>query len=186
MPVTAHSSLVVQVEGEEGYYVVGRANQISGFGYVDTGIDKVAGQKLGHPIVGAAVDPGGVGLLTVSSNGAVFTFGEAPNYGSALGKKLHAPIVGIAAHTTSLPSAKGSLIDGYWLVSSAGAIFTYGKAHYYGSVGGHLQTPIVGMALTSDEAGYWLATGGGGVLSYGDARNLGSMGGKHLRAPSLR
>src|SRR6202035_4938668 len=67
---------------------------------------------------------------------------------------------------------------GYHLVGGDGGIFSYGDAHFYGSMGGqHLNSPIVGMAATPDGGGYWEVAADGGVFSFGDAVFYGSRGG---------
>jgi hypothetical protein len=43
------------------------------------------------------------------------------------GMHLNMPIVGMAATATG---------NGYWLVASDGGIFTFGDAHFHGSVAG--------------------------------------------------
>ena len=114
------------------------------------------------------------GEWLVASDGGVFSMGGAPFYGSAGGKWLAAPIVGIA------PTPSGY---GYWEDASDGGIFSYGDAAFYGSMGGkHLNAPIVGMATTPDGKGYWEVASDGGIFSYGDAHFYGSTGGLHLNA----
>ncbi|MGO9875528.1 MAG: FG-GAP repeat domain-containing protein [Acidimicrobiia bacterium] len=89
---------------------------------------------------------------------------------------------GNAAHTGSPSTAPANA--GYWLVSSAGGIFSYGNAHYYGSTGAwHLRQPIVGMAATPSGRGYWLVARNGAVFSFGDAHWYGSASAKHLSQP---
>jgi hypothetical protein len=74
--------------------------------------------------------------------------------------------------------------DGYWAVSSAGAVTAEGDAVSYGSlVGTTLTAPIVGMAATHDGGGYWLVASDGGIFAFGDAVFHGSMGGHFLTAP---
>ena len=88
---------------------------------------------------------------------------------------LNAPIVGMAATSDN---------GGYWTVGSDGGIFSFGDAHFYGSMGGkHLNAPIVGMSAGPDSGGYWMVASDGGLFSFGDAHFHGSMGGKHLNAP---
>ena len=88
---------------------------------------------------------------------------------------LNAPIVGMAATPNG---------GGYWNVASDGGIFSFGNAHFYGSMGGHpLNQPIVGMAATPDGRGYWEVASDGGIFSFGDAQFYGSMGGHPLNAP---
>ncbi len=74
--------------------------------------------------------------------------------------------------------------DGYWLVASDGSVYTFGNAHFYGSMGGqHLKSPITGIVATADAHGYWLVAQDGGVFSFGNAAFEGSLGSRTLRAP---
>lgn len=74
--------------------------------------------------------------------------------------------------------------SGYWVVSSAGAVYPFGNAQSFGSmVGKTLNAPVIGMAPTSDGNGYWLVAGDGGIFSFGDAKFYGSTGNYHLWAP---
>jgi hypothetical protein len=73
--------------------------------------------------IARAAQPGGTGgYWLVKSNGAVYNFGTAANYGSMANKHLNAPIVNIVA----APNGKG-----YWLVGSDGGVFAFGSAHFY-------------------------------------------------------
>ena len=83
---------------------------------------------------------------------------------------------------TSVGASGG--IGGYWLVAVDGGIFSFGNAHFYGSMGGRpLNAPIVGMTATSDSRGYWEDASDGGIFSFGDAPFYGSMGGRPLNQP---
>ena len=73
---------------------------------------------------------------------------------------------------------------GYYETAADGGIFSFGAAHYYGSMGGKpLNAPIVAMATTFHGLGYWLGAADGGVFAYGNAGFFGSMGGRHLNKP---
>lgn len=127
------------------------------------------------PVVGMASTPDGKGYWEVSSDGNVYNFGDAGNYGSELGNPLTRPVVGMA-----------STLDGkgYWLVATDGGIFSFGDAQFYGSTGNiHLNQPIVGMTSTADGKGYWFVASDGGIFSYGDATFQGSMGATPLNQP---
>jgi hypothetical protein len=122
-----------------------------------------------------AITPDGNGYWVATANGDVSAFGDAPSYGSLVGKPLNQPIVGMAA----TPDGKG-----YWLVAADGGVFAYGDAHFYGSEGGHhLNQPVVGMVATPDGKGYWLVAADGGIFTFGTARFFGSTGGEHLNRP---
>ena len=95
-------------------------------------------EPLNKPIVGMASTPDGRGYWLVASDGGIFSYGDAPFYGSTGGSPSTEPIVGMA------PTPDGR---GYWLVASDGGIFSYGDAFFYGSAGGTpLNRPVVGMA----------------------------------------
>jgi hypothetical protein len=68
----------------------------------------------------------------------VFSFGDAPFYGSMGGTPLNAPVVGIAA----TPDGKG-----YWLAAWDGGVFSFGSALFEGSMAGKIMNaPVVGIA----------------------------------------
>ncbi len=109
-----------------------------------------------------------------ASNGAVYAFGGAPQYGTMAHTTLSQPVVGMASTGTG---------GGYWMVASDGGIFTFGNARFHGSMGGsHLNQPIVAMALDPATGGYWEVASDGGIFSF-NAPFFGSMGGSHLNQP---
>ncbi len=115
------------------------------------------------------------GYRVVTSDGGVFTFGDASFHGSTGGITLNRPVVA----TASTPSGKG-----YWLFASDGGVFTFGDAPFLGSTGGmNLNKPIVAAAATPTGGGYWLFASDGGVFTFGDAPFLGSTGSVHLNRP---
>ena len=78
------------------------------------------------------------GYWLVAPDGGVFSFGDAPFYGSAGNVALERPVVGVAA----TPSGHG-----YWLVASDGGVFSFGDAAFYGSAGNvALKQPIAGIS----------------------------------------
>jgi hypothetical protein len=79
---------------------------------------------LNKPIVGMATTPDGKGYWLVAADGGVFTYGDAPFYGSMGAMHLNKPIVGMA----TTPDGKG-----YWLVAADGGVFTFGDARFYGA-----------------------------------------------------
>ena len=84
--------------------------------------------------------------------------------------------------TTALPRKIVGIANtadgkGYWLVGNDGGVFSYGDAHFYGSLPSRGITPaaaIVGIAATHDHKGYWLVGADGGVFGFGDAHFYGS------------
>ena len=117
------------------------------------------------------------GYDLVGSDGGIFTFGDAPFYGSTGSLKLQRPVTGIT------PTADHG---GYWLVASDGGVFTFGDAGFYGSIPGlglapsgssnsdRLNAPIVGMVPSADGGGYFMVAADGGVFAFGDAKFEGS------------
>ncbi len=169
-----------------GYWSAGADGSVHAFGSAMSH-GSLAGTALNAPIVGLAPTADQGGYWMAASDGGVFSFGDAVYHGSMGGTHLNAPIVGIAA-TPYQQTAPGGQPNpagkGYWLVASDGGVFSFGDAHYYGSMGGkHLNAPIVGMAPTSDGHGYWLVAADGGVFAFGDATFHGSTGSLTLNAP---
>lgn len=116
-----------------------------------------------------------LGYWLVAKDGGIFSFGDAPFYGSTGNITLNKPIVGMAA----TPSG-----NGYWFVASDGGIFAYGDAPFFGSTGNiTLNKPIVGMAVTPSGNGYWLVATDGGIFAFGDAPFYGSTGAIVLNKP---
>ncbi len=86
---------------------------------------------------GSAQNPAGEGYWVATSDGGVFTYGNAKFYGSMAGKKLRAPITDI------VPSPTG---QGYWLVAEDGGVFTFGDATFFGSPANVANSPTVAIA----------------------------------------
>lgn len=163
------------------YSSSGTVSGISGAVDMDVFNGNIAGLVVGSTVttptnrVGMARSHDGQGYWIVASDGGVFSFGNAPFYGSMGGQHLNAPVVGMAARPQG---------DGYWLVGSDGGVFSFGAAGFHGSMGGqHLNAPIVGICSTADGGGYWLVGADGGIFTFGNAPYHGSMGGQHINAP---
>lgn len=128
-------------------------------------------QALSALIVAAVILLGGDPAAAAVAGGDVIAYG-APDHGSTEGVLLNAPVVDLAA------SPDGS---GYWEVASDGGVFSFGRAHYAGSLGAiPLNQPIVAIAPTPSGRGYWLAAADGGIFTFGDAPFLGSTGDRRL------
>ncbi len=81
--------------------------------------------------------PSGHGYWLVAADGGIFTFGDAPFFGSTGNIRLNSPIVGMT------PTPDG---QGYWFTASDGGVFSYGDAPFFGSLGGPGIDDVVGMA----------------------------------------
>jgi Phage tail lysozyme len=84
----------------------------------------------------------------------------------------------LAAYSYGTPTTATQIVrnpagSGYWLLSAAGGVYSYGGAHFSGSAAGQSyfsgQT-AVGMAATPDGNGYWIVSSSGAVYAYGDAK----------------
>ncbi len=83
--------------------------------------------------------------------------------------------------------------NGYTVITADGNAFTFGlpffgtrsvrAAALVGPLGGLLNAPVVGAAVTPTQNGYWMTAADGGVFSFGDAAFFGSMGGSPLNKP---
>lgn len=117
----------------------------------------------------------GLGYWLLGADGGVFSFGNAPFFGSTGDMTLNAPVMAMAP----TPSK-----DGYWLLARDGGVFAFGGAGFFGSTGDQvLNSPIVGMVPTPTGKGYWLFAEDGGVFAFGDAPFHGSAGGAGATAP---
>ena len=124
---------------------------------------------------GAASGTSGSGYWLFGTDGAVYPFGTAANYGDLRKLNLWQPVVSAEA----TPDKKG-----YWMLGLDGGVFAFGHAHFYGSLGGiKLWSPVNDFATTPSGKGYWLSAGDGGIFTFGDAHFYGSLGGVKLTAP---
>jgi len=161
-PVAAHDTALPQ-PASDNFWLTTPGGALYSFGVPSYG---APGNPLNRPIVGASATGDRQGYWLVASDGGVFSYGDAPFFGSTGNIHLNRPIVGMAPS----PDAKG-----YWLVASDGGVFAFGDAGFYGSTGSlTLNRPIVGMAPTPDAKGYWLVASDGGVFAFGDAGFYGS------------
>ena len=117
---------------------------------------------------GIASTPDGNGYWITTTDGAVYPFGDARDFGSMAGHHLNGPVDGI------VPTADGG---GYWLVATDGGVFAFGDAAFSGSTGAHpYPSPVVGLANDPDGTGYWTVAQNGKVFAFGAAPVKGSLG----------
>ncbi|HUY86845.1 MAG TPA: protease pro-enzyme activation domain-containing protein [Acidimicrobiales bacterium] len=113
-------------------------------------------------LCGTAQPPGtGAGYWMLSSDGTVYQFGAAINYGSANG-------IGTAAGIA--PESGGT---GYWVVSTSGTVRAFGSAATL-TLSANVTGTVVSIAATPDGKGFWLATSVGQIVTAGDAKSFGS------------
>jgi peptidoglycan hydrolase-like protein with peptidoglycan-binding domain len=114
------------------------------------------------------------GAALTGHDGMVYAFGSAGFYGSTQNLTVANPVVAMA------PTASG---NGYWLVGSDGAVYSF-HAPYFGGINGfHLNAPVVGITATPSGKGYWLVTADGLVAGLGDAKVYGTLANKRLNSP---
>jgi hypothetical protein len=115
--------------------------------------------------------------------GTVDPYGDAVSYGDTAKLLMQDPQQG-AFHGSPVAMAATADGKGYWEVYSDGGVFSFGDAHFYGSMAGRvLAQNIVGITATADGKGYWLVARDGGVFAFGDARFAGSAAGIPLQSP---
>jgi hypothetical protein len=139
------------------------------------GAPGIVGTSLDAPIVAMSSTPSGQGAWLVSSDGQIFTLGDAKSFGSTVGMNLSSPVVGIASTTDG---------GGYWVVAANGGVFAFGDASFEGSLAArNLGSPVVGMVGMPTGGGYWLVARDGGIFAFGSAPFEGSVWASHDHSP---
>jgi len=139
-----------------------------------------------------ASTPDGNGYWIMNSvTGAIFSFGNAHDFGSPQAKFADVSPEFRPVMKQIVSTADGK---GYWVyeigASDTGTIDHFGDAGFFGdttTLAVHSQTGFngrpVGIAATADGKGYWEVHSDGGVFAFGDARFVGSMAARPLAAP---
>ncbi len=161
-----------------------------------TGYDVFVGaapdQEWPTPVNGTTLVTGTSYLVTGLTTGQTYYFtvqavgpgGRSPvsNEVSATPVNAYVPL-GMAPGPVVSMAATGDG-NGYWMVTSSGAVSAHGSAQDYGSASSlDLAAPIVQIVSTPDGEGYWLVAADGGVFAYGDAAYEGSAAGLEINAP---
>ena len=195
-----------------GYWLLGADGGVFSFGDATFfgSLPGLLGRAAPNPMTSIVAAPDGGGYWIVGTDGGVFTFGDAAFYGSLPGLHITpnparvADSVAFHAYAASQEVFLAPTPDahGYWLVDSAGDVYTFGDAGFYGSlpgvlsssarlspndvVTGHQATiPVTGFAATADGHGYWMATNDGSIYTFGDAKAYGSLSSIGLTPPPI-
>ena len=133
--------------------------------------------------------------FTGLTNGTAYTFAvKATNAAGAGASASSAPVTPSlppplppappAPAPSTGPQPPPAASQGYWLASSAGAVYPFGAAGFFGSMAGsHLNQPVVGIAATPSGQGYWMTATDGGIFNFGNAHFYGSTGSIRLNQP---
>ena len=119
------------------------------------------------------------GYWMLSSDGAVYPFGGAGDFGSPAGRLNGRAAIDLESTPTTL---------GYWIVDDAGHVFAFGDATPLGDVASGVLVPgerVTSLTATPSGRGYWIFTGRGRVIPFGDATFLGDMSQVALNGPVL-
>ncbi len=204
-----------------GYWLYGADGGVFSFGDAAFygSVPGLIGRAAPDAITDMVPTEDGRGYWMVGADGGVFTFGDAQFHGSLPGSGIVtdparvADSVAESAYVTSSdvflqPTPDGG---GYWIADSSGDVFSFGDAHFYGSLPGALgsasiktssvktgsveasnvavghpaSVPITGFVATPDGGGYWMVGTDGSVYDFGDAAYHGSLPSIGINVPSV-
>lgn len=150
------------------------------------------GPGAGPPLGGNQVDVYGCGFQQSGNNPPMVTFAGQPS----------PQVIWVnSGHLTAIvPPHNGGLVDvgvtnpsgirdltrsaylytastgGYNILTSAGAIYSFGTANYFGNLIDHgYPGPAVGLAATPNGGGYSILNSGGGIYTFGNANYFGNL-----------
>jgi TM2 domain-containing membrane protein YozV len=201
----------------KGYWLVGSDGGVFSFGDAQFygSVPGAIGRAAPHPVTDIVPTNDGKGYWLVGSDGGVFSFGDAQFYGSLPGSGIVPNPARIAQSETYYAYVASSEVllqptpddGGYWIADSSGDVFSFGDAHFYGSLPGMLATqakqglagqgaqdvgtghqatvPITGFVATPDGKGYWMAGTDGNVYTFGDAHSYGSLPSVGITVPPV-
>ncbi|MDQ1490623.1 MAG: hypothetical protein QOJ23_3137 [Actinomycetota bacterium] len=120
----------------------------------------------------------GPGYWMAGSDGNVYSFGAARNFGNAAATA--------GAQTVNLAATPSG--NGYWVLDSGGNVSAFGDATLHGQPRPAVLSPgetVTSLSPTPTGAGYWIFTSRGRAMPFGDAAFYGDMSGTHLNGPVL-
>jgi hypothetical protein len=147
----------------QGYWIADSAGDVFSFGNAqfhgslssqlgsfarNSAHDVVSGHRATVPVTGFTATGAGGGYWMAATDGSIYTFGDAANYGSLPALGLTPPPVTVVGYNPpstvglSIPLANVSSLvrtpdgGGYWLTSHNGGVFSFGDTQFHGSVPG--------------------------------------------------
>jgi hypothetical protein len=195
-----------------GYWLLGADGGVFSFGDASFygSLPTVLGHAVTNPMTAIVTTSDGHGYWIVGTDGGVFSFGDAGFYGSLPGINATpnparvADSVAFHAYAASQDVFFAPTPDahGYWIVDSAGDVYSFGDAGFFGSLPGTLSSsarlsandvvtghqatiPVTGFVATADGHGYWMATTNGSIYTFGDATQYGSLPSQGIAPPQI-
>jgi len=119
--------------------------------------DVVSGHQATIPVTGFAATADGHGYWMATTDGSIYTFGDAGQYGSLPSQGISTPEITVIGYTPpstvglSIPLSTVSALvrtpsgGGYWLTSLNGGVYSFGDAQFHGSIPG-IPSTIDGVA----------------------------------------
>ncbi len=106
---------------------------------------------------------------TATEGGSVFSFGNAPYFGSPAEQGVHTKVSDIAGRPGG---------GGYWVLGTDGTVYPFGAAAALGGLPqANVHTTARKLRPTPSGNGYWILGADGGIFSFGDAAFFGSVPG---------
>ncbi len=184
LTLTLHSPVTASHTGS-GYWMLGIDGVVYAFGAAPHcgNVDVFMPYSFAVDIVGF---PDGSGYWVLTDDGFVdFVYCNTNAYlkGYETSNFFADRLIGdeIPVSMSALPDGSG-----YWVFTDRGRALPFGRAQFYGDMGGvPLNGPVLDSVATRSGRGYWMVASDGGIFSFGDARFYGSMGGKRLNKPVM-
>lgn len=180
-------AVAVMPDGE-GYYILNSFGDIRAHGTAEWFGDprNTHGYNFqeSSPLIGVpwdiAITPSGEGYWVLNTNGTVWCYGDATDFGANVATSDPVLCASLTSHPTEY---------GFWILRNDGKVFNFGATTHFGSYptikvfNGLNPTDGIfqncserGMCIrsNSDGTGYWILTSNGGVGNFGKAKGFGA------------
>jgi len=97
-------------------------------------------------------------------------------------------VPGVGAKTAAVDLTSTPSGQGYWVLGEDGGVFSFGDAHFFGSVPGlkiSWARPARAIMAAFDGSGYHVMANDGGVFSFGNVPFYGSLAGSGRRPSGI-